>query len=131
MGLKNKLRRPHLYLRDVGEANDERDEADNEDEDLLPLPQLQGVLVHQSGDEAFHRAELRRRGTKRRERGCNFGIDSTSRCLTVYYFKLMDRNQCGTNRDCLHVVFILSFLPYMPGSLQLSKCIGTIAILKF
>lgn len=111
VGVKNKARCPRLYLRDVGEADDERDEADNEDEDLLPLPQQQGVLVHQSGDEAFHRAELRRRSTKRRERGCNFGIDSTSRCLTVYYFKQMDRNECGTNRDCLHVVFILSFLP--------------------
>lgn len=102
--LKNKL---CLYLRDVGEADDERDEADNEDEDLLPPPQQHGVLVHQSGDEAFHRAELRRRGTKRRERGCNFGIDSTSRCLTVYYFKQMDRNQCGTNRlfsCCLYFI---------------------------
>lgn len=48
---------PHLC--DVGEADDEGDEADDEDEDLLPLPQLHGILVHEGGDEALHRAELR------------------------------------------------------------------------
>lgn len=46
------------YLCDVGEADDEGDEADDEDEDLLPLPQQQRILVHQSCDEAFHCAEL-------------------------------------------------------------------------
>lgn len=54
------------HLRDVWEAYDEGDEADDEDEDLLPLPQLHGILVHEGGDEALHRAELRQR-TKQRQ----------------------------------------------------------------
>lgn len=53
------------HLRDVGEANEEGDEADDEDEHLLPLPQLHGILVHEGGDEALHRAELQR-GAKHR-----------------------------------------------------------------
>lgn len=47
-----------MYLCDVGETDDEGDETDNEDEDLLPLPQHQGIFIHQSCDEAFHCAEL-------------------------------------------------------------------------
>lgn len=35
-----------LYLRDVGEADDEGDEADEEDEQLLPLPQQEGIFIH-------------------------------------------------------------------------------------
>uniref|UniRef100_A0A3B4TE61 IQ motif and SEC7 domain-containing protein 3 n=1 Tax=Seriola dumerili TaxID=41447 RepID=A0A3B4TE61_SERDU len=46
------------HLCDVGEADDEGDEADDEDEDLFPLPQHQGVFIHQSCDEAFYCAEL-------------------------------------------------------------------------
>lgn len=59
------MTRTHLYLRDVREADDEGDEADNEDEDLLPLPQQQGIFIHQSGDEALHCAELMHDSTKR------------------------------------------------------------------
>lgn len=47
------------HLRDVREANDEGDEADKEDEDLLPLPQNQGIFIHQSCDEALYCAELK------------------------------------------------------------------------
>lgn len=46
------------YLCDVGEADNEGDEADDEDEYLLPLPQQERILIHQSCDEAFHCAEL-------------------------------------------------------------------------
>lgn len=48
----------NFHLCDVGEADDEGDEADNEYEDLLPLPQHHGIFIHQSCDEAFHCAEL-------------------------------------------------------------------------
>lgn len=47
-----------MHLCDVGDADDERHQADKQDEDLLPLPQHQGIFIHQSGDEAFHCAEL-------------------------------------------------------------------------
>lgn len=56
-----------IYLCDVGEADDEGDETDNEDEDLLPLPQHHGIFIHQGGDEAFHCAELTQGSIKRRE----------------------------------------------------------------
>lgn len=48
------------HLCDVGEADDEGDEADDENEDLLPLPQHHGIFIHQSCDEAFDCAELTR-----------------------------------------------------------------------
>lgn len=54
-----------LHLCDVGDADDEGDKADNEDEDLLPLPQHQGIFIQQSCDEAFHCAELRHPTFKR------------------------------------------------------------------
>lgn len=47
-----------MHLCDVGDADDEGHQADKQDEDLLPLPQHQGIFIHQSGDEAFHCAEL-------------------------------------------------------------------------
>ena len=56
-----------IYLCDVREADDEGDETDDEDEDLLPLPQHHGIFIHQSGDEAFHCAELTQSSIKRRE----------------------------------------------------------------
>lgn len=49
------------HLRDVGEADNEGDEADDEDEDLFPLPQLHWILVHECRDEALDCAELRHR----------------------------------------------------------------------
>lgn len=47
------------HLRDVREADDEGDEADNEDEDLLPLSQNHGIFIRQSCDEALYCAELK------------------------------------------------------------------------
>lgn len=46
------------YLRDVGQSNDVRDEADDGNENLAALPQNMRELVYQCGDEAFHGAEL-------------------------------------------------------------------------
>lgn len=58
-----------LHLRDVGEADDEGDQADDEDEDLLPLPQHHWVFIHDGCDEAFYCAELKDNIVKRH--GCN------------------------------------------------------------
>lgn len=46
------------YLSDVREANQVGDDADGSDEELPAVAEEFGVLVHQGGDEALHRAEL-------------------------------------------------------------------------
>lgn len=48
----------HLYLGDVGESNEVRDEADYCNEDLLPGSQDSRILIHQGCNEPLHRAEL-------------------------------------------------------------------------
>lgn len=47
-----------LYLGDVGESNEIRDETDYCNEDLLPGSQEMRILIHQGCNEAFHGAEL-------------------------------------------------------------------------
>lgn len=47
---------PHLC--DVGQANKEGYNADDENEYFLSLSQGSGVLIHQSSDETFHGTEL-------------------------------------------------------------------------
>lgn len=46
------------YLSDVREANQVGDNADGSNEELPAVAEEFGVLVHQSGDEALHSAEL-------------------------------------------------------------------------
>lgn len=46
------------YLRDVGEADQVGDDADDSNEELPAVAEEFGVLVHQGGDEALHSAEL-------------------------------------------------------------------------
>ena len=47
-----------MHLRDVGQADDVRDEADAGDEDLSSSPESPWELVHQGSDESLHGAEL-------------------------------------------------------------------------
>lgn len=47
-----------MYLGDVGESNEIRDEADYRDEDLLPGSQEMRILIHQGCNKPFHGAEL-------------------------------------------------------------------------
>ena len=49
---------PCTHLGDVGQADEVGDEADSGDEQLPAVAEQPGVLVHQRGDEALHRAEL-------------------------------------------------------------------------
>lgn len=44
--IKQKFSGVHLYLGDVGEADDEGYNADNEDEEFLSLPQDCGIFIH-------------------------------------------------------------------------------------
>lgn len=48
----------YLYLGDVGESNEIRDETDYCNEDLLPGSQEMRILIHQGCNEPFHSAEL-------------------------------------------------------------------------
>ena len=50
---------PRAHLGDVGQADQVGDEADGGNEQLPAVAEQPGVLVHQCGDEALHRAELR------------------------------------------------------------------------
>ena len=55
------------HLSDVGEANDKGDEANNEDEDLLPPPQHHGIFIHESCDESFNCTKLTHNIVKRHD----------------------------------------------------------------
>lgn len=47
-----------LYLGDVGESNEVRDETDYRNEDLLPGSQDVRIFIHQGCNEPLHGAEL-------------------------------------------------------------------------
>ncbi len=46
------------HFRDSRQTNEIRDDTDDENEELLSLPQLFRPLVNARSDETFHRAEL-------------------------------------------------------------------------